>query len=86
MDYKVVLPEKVARDLNRIPKKYRDQIFVALKGLEKSPFLGKKLWGQYDKYRSLRVGEYRIIYQFKTSELVMLIIKVGTRQRIYQYE
>ena len=83
MDYKVVLPEGVANDLTRIQKKYRDQIYVALKGLEKSPFLGKKLWGQYQKYRSLRVGEYRIIYQFKTAELVILIIKIGTRQGIY---
>lgn len=83
MDYKVVLPERAANNLNRIQKKYRDQIYFALKGLERSPFLGKKLWGQYEKYRSLRVGEYRIIYQVRASELVVLVIKIGTRQGIY---
>lgn len=83
MDYKVVLPERVASDLARIQKKYRDQIYVALKGLEKSPFLGKKLWGQYEKYRSLRVGEYRIIYQVRAPKLMVLVIKIGNRQGIY---
>ena len=83
MDYKVVLPGKVANNLNRIEKRYRDQLYVVLKGLEKSPLLGKKLWGQYSKYRSLRVSDYRIIYQVKASELVVLIIKIGNRQGIY---
>ena len=83
MGYKVVLPGRVANDLSRIQKKYRDQVYVTLKGLEKSPFLGKKLWGQYKNYRSVRVGEYRIIYQVRASELVVLIIKIGNRQGIY---
>ncbi len=83
MGYKVVLPRRVSDDLNRIQKKYRDEVYVVLRRLEKSPLLGKKLWGQYQKYRSLRVGEYRIIYQVRASELVVLIIKIGTRQGIY---
>ena len=83
MDYKVILPGKVANSLSRIEKRYRDQLYVALKGLERSPLLGKKLWGQYSKYRSLRVSDYRIIYQVKASELVVLIIKIGNRQGIY---
>ena len=83
MDYKVVLPEKVLNSLNRIQKRYKDQILVALKGLEKSPLLGKKLWGQYKDYRSFRVGEYRIIYQVRATALIVLVIKIGSRQGIY---
>jgi mRNA-degrading endonuclease RelE of RelBE toxin-antitoxin system len=45
MDCKVVLPEKVANKLTRIQKKYRDQIYVALKELEGNPFLGKNYEG-----------------------------------------
>lgn len=83
MNYKVILPKRVADNLARIEKRYRDQLYVALKGLEKSPLLGKKLWGQYSKYRSLRVSDYRIVYQVRASELVVLIIKIGNRQGIY---
>ena len=83
MDYKVVLPEKVSSSLDRIEKRYKDQILVALKGLEKNPLLGKKLWGQYKNYRSLRVIEYRIIYQVRALKLIVLIIKIGNRQGIY---
>ena len=83
MDYKVVLPKGVADNLAGIQKRYRDQLCVALRGLERSPLLGKKLWGQYKNYRSLRMGDYRIIYQVKASELVVLVIKIGNRQGIY---
>ena len=83
MDYKVILPERVANNLARIEKRYRDQLYVALKELEKSPLLGKKLWGQYKNYRSLRVGDYRIIYQVRASELVAFVIKIGNRQGVY---
>ena len=83
MGYEVILPERVADNLKRIEKRYRDQLYVALKGLEDRPLLGKKLWGQYKNYRSLRVGDYRIIYQIKASELVVLVIKIGNRQGVY---
>ncbi len=83
MDYKVILPKKVKDSLDGIQKKHKDQILVALKGLQRSPLLGKKLWGQYNGYRSLRVGEYRIIYQVRASELLVLVIKIGNRQGIY---
>ncbi len=83
MDYKVLVPVKVAHSLSGIEKKYRDQIHIALKALERSPLLGKKLWGQYKMYRSLRVGDYRIIYQIKISKLIILVIKIGNRQGIY---
>ena len=83
MNYKVVLPEKVSSNLVRIEKRYKEQILVALKGLERDPLLGKKLWGQYKNYCSLRVGEYRIIYQVMASKLIILVIKIGTRQGVY---
>ena len=83
MDYKVSLPVKVANSLDKIEKRYKEQILVSLKGLERSPLLGKKLWGQYKDCRSLRVGEYRIIYQVRASKLIVLVIKIGNRQGIY---
>ena len=83
MAYKLVIPDKVTDSLLKIQKRYRDQILVALKGLEQNPILGKKLWGRFNRYRSLRVGEYRIIYQIRASALLILVIKIGNRQGIY---
>ena len=42
----------------------------------------KKLVGMPDLYR-LRVGDYRIIYQIKKQELIILVLKVGHRKDIY---
>lgn len=83
MSYKVVLPQGVAEELGKIPKKHKEQILVHLKALETSPLLGKKLFGPYKRFRSLRVGEYRIIYQLKIKELLILVIRIGNRQSIY---
>jgi len=43
----------------------------------------KKLVGLQDLYR-LRVGNYRVIYQIRSSELVVLVLKVGHRKDIYR--
>lgn len=66
MQYQVIVPKKVQKEINRIDKKFHSKIIT------------KNEW-------SLRVWPYRIIYQIKNKELVILIIKVGHRQGIYRY-
>ena len=43
----------------------------------------RKLTGYDDIFR-IRVGRYRIIYSVEDSKLIILILKIGHRQDIYQ--
>jgi mRNA interferase RelE/StbE len=44
----------------------------------------KKLTGTKEDYYRLRVGSYRIIYEKRDKELIILIIRIGHRKEIYQ--
>jgi mRNA interferase RelE/StbE len=43
-----------------------------------------KLSGTKEDYYRLRVGNYRVIYEKKEKELIILIIRIGHRREIYQ--
>ncbi|MBU1177273.1 type II toxin-antitoxin system RelE/ParE family toxin, partial [Patescibacteria group bacterium] len=43
------------------------------------PYLGKRLKGELKSYYSYRVWSYRIIYEIKKKELVILIIRIDYR-------
>jgi mRNA interferase RelE/StbE len=42
-----------------------------------------KLAGLPDLYR-IRVGDYRVIYQVKDTELVVLVLSIGHRREVYR--
>jgi mRNA interferase RelE/StbE len=43
-----------------------------------------KLAGTKEDYYRLRVGNYRVIYEKKEKELIILIIRIGHRREVYQ--
>jgi mRNA interferase RelE/StbE len=82
--FEVSVKQSVARDLRRIPKKDVARILRRIESLAREPRPPgvEKLSGQ-EKYR-IRQGVYRIIYEIKDEELVVVIVKVGHRRDVYQ--
>ena len=83
MRYTIVIPEKVQKDLERVDHRYKPRILAALASLASNPFAHKKLHGAYQDQRSYEVYPYRIIYQIRDKELIVLIIRIGHRQGVY---
>lgn len=83
MQYQVVIPKPVQKQLDRIDSRYRHRILVSLKKLEVDPFLGKKLEGDHEGERSLRVWPYRVIYRVLDRELLIMLVRIGHRQGVY---
>ena len=84
MKYRLVIPKRVQKDLDKIKGKANIKIISALINLTKNPYLGKKLEGKYKKEWSYRIWPYRIIYQIRRRELVILIIRIAHRQGAYK--
>ena len=84
MEYRLVIPKGVQKDLNKIKGKSNAKIISTLLNLAKNPYLGKKLEGKYKTEWSYRVWPYRIIYQIHRKELVVLIIRIAHRQGVYK--
>ena len=74
-------PEKL---LARLPRDVRQRLSKAIDDLETNPHppSSERLTG-YDLYR-LRVGDWRIIYQIKNDQLLVLVLEIGTRGGVYR--
>lgn len=83
MPYRVVIPRKVQKDFNKVEKRFRARMLAALAALSSNPYLGKKLEGEHKGEWSCRVWPYRIIYQIKKKELIILVIRIGHRREAY---
>ena len=82
--YKVVFRKSVAQDLHRIPNRDLRRILTTIDSLSEEPRPPgiEKLSGQ-EKYR-VRQGNYRIIYEIKDDEVVVVLVKVGHRRNAYR--
>jgi mRNA interferase RelE/StbE len=82
--YRVFLSRIAEKDLEKVNKENKPQIFAALFDLRRDPYLGKKLEGKLCECYSLRVGQYRIIYKIYKAQLTILVIRIGPRQGVYK--
>jgi mRNA interferase RelE/StbE len=84
MNYSVVIPKPVQKQPENLPKTERDKIIPVLKLIAEDPRPSgvKKLKG-YDKTYRVRVGDYRVIYEIKDKELIILLLSVSHRKDSY---
>lgn len=79
--YRVTVKQSVAKDLLRIPKKEATKVLQRIRGLtgDTRPHGAEKL-SRREKYR-IRQGIYRIVYEIKPEELVVVAVKFDHRHR-----
>jgi len=83
MQYQVIVPSRVQKDLARIGSRFQTRITAALVVLARDPYVGKKLKGDREGDWSYRVWPYRILYRIKKERLIVLVVRIGHRQGIY---
>lgn len=83
--YRIEFAPAAARQLKSIPRKQQVRIASRINALAADPRPSGcvKLRGSEDIYR-IRVGDHRILYQVKDDVLLVIVVKVGRRERIYQ--
>jgi mRNA interferase RelE/StbE len=83
--YRIVVKPSVGKDLKPIPQKTRQRIIATIESLGSDPLpVGvKKLEGSERTYR-VRVGDYRIIYEFEKTAKTITIQYVRHRSIAYR--
>jgi mRNA interferase RelE/StbE len=86
MSYKIVYDEKSLSDIKKIQKDLLNSIRKAMESrLSERPYdfrpLSRK---KYQRLFRLRVGNYRIIYTIDEDSMVVKVLAIGVRGRIYQ--
>ena len=84
MSYSVRIKGSAAKELARLPRDVRERLVDAIDSLAETPLAGSALKGQLLGLRRWRVGNYRIVYEVREEELVVLVIRVGHRQAVYR--
>lgn len=83
--YSVAWDTRAVKELQALEKKERKKILerVAKLGTTPRPPGCKKLHDKESAYR-IRVGAYRVIYQIRDAQLLVLVVKVGNRRDVYR--
>jgi len=76
--------QSALKELSHIEKADRQRIATAIDDLAANPYKGSALKGELTGLRRIRIGSYRVIYEIRENELVILVVAVGHRRNIYR--
>jgi mRNA interferase RelE/StbE len=84
--YRVALTNRASKGLKKAPGHVRKRFIEALDALQQSfapvkLFDVKKLKGYEDTFR-IRIGEWRMLYEFRRKEDTIVVFEIGPRGRI----
>jgi mRNA interferase RelE/StbE len=84
--YKIVFTKQAYKSLRRIPKNVVDRIRKKLDQIAKDPLANHS---NVTKLRNrpgyrMRIGDWRVIYEIREEELLINVLKVGSRGEIYR--
>jgi len=83
MTWQVVWSEKSVKQLEKIDKKDAQRIYDHVLDCSNNPFrTAVRLVGS--PFFRLRVGNYRVILDLQQSKLVIFVVEVDLRKRIYK--
>jgi mRNA interferase RelE/StbE len=84
MPYQVVVPRPVQRQLDNLHTEAHERVIRRILALKDDPRPpgSVKLRGMENEYR-IRVGDYRVRYEVRDAELLVILLHCGHRRDVY---
>lgn len=82
--YRIEVKRRAAKVIDSLSKKDQQRIAEAFEVLRRDPFAGKKLEGEFEGARSIRVWPYRILYAIFEEIVTVVVFRVGHRKDVYR--
>ena len=85
MNYTLQFKPAAFRQLEKLPRDVQKRVVARVEGLQGDPFPAgcKKIVGLPDAWR-IRVGDYRVVYQVHRGILLVLVVTIGHRRKVYR--
>lgn len=85
MKYQVIIPKPVQKQLDRLPNSIYTKIIKKIELLAENPRPKGviKLKGSDQEYR-IRIGDYRVRYEIKDQQLIILLLRCQHRKEVYR--
>jgi len=81
--YAVEFSKKAEQQFDKLERNLRKRVINTLERIRIRPFhFVKRKQGTF--YSILRIGEYRAILDIKKKKLIILILEIGPRKKIYK--
>ena len=87
MRYSIELSKEAADDIDalyRFDRKLFNRIIKKIESLEENAYEGKPLVGNHQGEFSLRIGNYRIVYEIDLSNHILYVLTVKHRRHVYK--
>jgi mRNA interferase RelE/StbE len=82
--YTVEIENRCLRELKKLDRVVVSRAFKLIEDvIVKDPYSGKKLTGRYRGLFSYRFSDYRIIYEIKELQLLIIILRIRHRKNVY---
>jgi mRNA interferase RelE/StbE len=83
--YRILFRKSVARDMRRIPDRDLRRILATIDSLSEDPRPeGVEKLSGLERYR-VRQGDYRISYEIRDDEVIVVVVKVAHRKEVYRH-
>ena len=79
--FEIRFTPRFLKNFKALDRKVQVRILREISILKTNPYVGKPLRGEWKGVFSLRIGDYRILYQIKGNEVFLLV--AGHRKRVY---
>ena len=81
--YELELSDKAKKQLKNLPDDLQNRIGMVFERIKINPFRSIKR-KQNSPYFMLRIGNYRAILDVKQNKLIILVLELGPRKKIYK--
>jgi mRNA interferase RelE/StbE len=83
LNYKIIIPPNAEKQIHKLNKEIQHRIIIYLQKLVSEPM--RYLIKLHDlPYYKARIGDYRVIINMNNDEMILLVIKVDHRKKVYQ--
>ncbi len=82
MPYEIVWSDEATKDFSKLQKPMQKRIANRLEFIANDPFLFVKHLMGVSVY-SLRIGDYRLILSIERKKLIILVMKIRHRSKVY---
>ena len=82
MSYTIILPGNGQESLNKLPSETKERIIQKIYSIRDDPFRSV-IPVKGTAYYRLRVGNFRVIMTIERGRMIIIVLKVNAREKVY---
>lgn len=72
------------KDFKKLPPVIQQKTEEVIRKLADDPHAGKPLSGGLKGLRRIRIGDYRLVYEFRKKEIILYLLRISIRSDVYR--